>query len=265
MMLFRDAARRIPQWDASAKVSLALALGLFVLLMALAFSGPSALRLPARIGAFGLLVTGQLLFLWGNRRQISPYHQAQQHFIAGEYQAARSILEAAPVNSRESVDTLVLLGNCYRHLAQFDQSRAVLERALALNSRHHLANFSLGKLNLILGDYAAAREAIARALELGAPAIVNFEMGQACLLAGDEAAARLSFGRLPADDADEREQSLLLAWYLQRLGEASGPSGGLVAAGLSKLQDDAAKYAGTPYSDHLAQVIQQLERWRAAA
>ncbi len=264
MMFLRDAARRFPEWDASVKVALALAVFLFVLLMALGFSGPPALQLPARIGAFGLVVTGQLLFLWGNRREISPYHQAQQRFIAGDFEEARTILEAAPAPSRESVDALVMLGNCYRHLAQFGRSRAVLERALALNPRHHLANFSLGKLSLILGDYAPARESIARALDLGAPDIANFELGQACLLSGDDAAARRAFSFLPADYTSEQEQSLLLACYWQRLGEAEPPSTGLIAAGLTSLRNDAAKYAGTAYSDHLGQIIQQLERWQAA-
>ena len=259
MMFLRDVARRVPEWDAPVKASLTLALLLFVFLMALGLGGPPAVRLPARIGAFGLLVTGQLLFMWGNRRELSPYHQAQQHFIAGEYQAARSILEATPVSSRESVDALVLLGNAYRHLALFDQSRAVLDRALALNPRHHLAHFSLGKLSLILGEYAAARESIALALELGAPDIVRFELGQACFLSHDEDAARLAFNDLPADFSDEPGQALLLAYYLLCLGSAP-PNPSLIDAGLAHCRDDIVKYAGTSYGDHIAHVLQQVER-----
>ncbi len=265
MMFLRDFARRVPEWEASIKASLALALFLFVVLMALGLGGPPDVRLPARIGAFGVLLTGQLLFLWGNRREISPYHQAQQHFIAGDYAAARSILEAAPATSRESVDALVLLGNSYRHLARFDQSLAALERALALNSRHHLAHFSLGKLRLILGQYAAARESIARAIELGAPVIVKFELGQACLLSGDDDAARLAFSSLPADYSDEPGPALLQACYLHGLGAAEPPSATLIGAGLESLRADAAKYAGTPCGDHLKQTLQQLERRASAA
>lgn len=265
MMFLRDFARRVPAWDASVKASLALALLLFVLLMALGLGGPPALRLPARIGAFGVLVTGQLVFLWGNRREISPYHQAQQRFIAGDFRDAKAILEARPATSRESADALVLLGNSYRHLAQFDQSRSVLERALALNPRHHLAHFSMGKLCLILGHYAAARESIALALELGAPAIVRFELGQACFLAGDEDAAQRIFSDLPAEYSDEQEQSLLLTYYLHRLGAAERPQAGMISAGLENIRMDAAKYADTAYSDHLGKVSQQLERWLAAA
>ncbi len=263
MMLWRDFARRAPEWDASVKASLALALLLFLCMLALGLGGPPEVRLPARIGAFGVLVAGQLLFLWGNRREVSPYHQAQQHFIAGEFQAAQSILEAALATSRESVDALVLLGNCYRHLAQYDQSRTVLERALALNPRHHLANFSLGKLSLILGDYSAAREAITLALQLGAPDIVRFELGQACFLAGDEESARRCFNALLADSRAEQEQSLLLAYYRHYLDDVELPDASLIRAGLEQCREDAAKYAGTSYGAHLSQVIQRLEDWFA--
>ena len=96
MMLMRDVARRLPDWEAPAKLSLALALLLFIVMLVLGLGGPQIVQLPARIGAFGLLITAQLIVLWGNRREISPYHKAQQHFIAGEYQAARSILEGDP-------------------------------------------------------------------------------------------------------------------------------------------------------------------------
>ena len=261
MMLLRDLARRFPEWDASVKASLLLALLLFVFLMALGFGGPPEHRLPARIGAFGVLVTGQLLFLWANRREISPYHQAQQRFIAGDYRAAKSILEDSPAASRESVDALVLLGNSYRHLAQFEKSRAVLERALALNPRHHLAHFSRGKLSLISGEHADARHSIERALALGAPEIARFELGQACWLAGDEDAARRSFKRLPADYSDEPAQQLLLLYYLRCLGGAAQPNAGLLDAGLEALRADRVKYAGSAYGDHLSHVIRQLEQW----
>ena len=265
MMLLRDLAQRAPEWDASVKASLILALVLFCLLMALGIGGPPAVQLPARIGAFGVLVSGQLLFLWGNRREISPYHQAQQHFIAGRFQSAISILEANQGSLRESVDALVLLGNCYRHLAQYDASRAVLERALALDSRHHLAHFSLGKLRLVSGDYAAARESIARALELGAPGIVYFELGQARYLLGETETARRHFVDAQAALRDEPAQLLLLSYYLHRSGAAERPQAGLIRAGLDSCRADAAKYSGTDYGAHLSRVAEQLEQWLTAA
>ena len=89
----RALTRRLPEWDASAKLSLAIAILLLLLLLGVGFLGPDAVQFPARIGAFGLLVTIQFLFLWGNRREASPYHQAQKQFIAQDYQAARELLE----------------------------------------------------------------------------------------------------------------------------------------------------------------------------
>ena len=105
MMLWqvaRDLTRRLPEWETPAKISLAIALPLLIILLGIGFFGPESLQLPARLGAFGLLITIQLLFLWSNRRDASPYHQAQQHFIAGEYQAARELLEAIPERGRAS-------------------------------------------------------------------------------------------------------------------------------------------------------------------
>ena len=40
MMLMRDVARRLPDWEAPAKLSLALALLLFIVMLALGIRGP---------------------------------------------------------------------------------------------------------------------------------------------------------------------------------------------------------------------------------
>ena len=93
MMTMRYLARRLPELDAPVKFAVALAVILLILLLVLGFGGPQAIQTPARFGAFGLLVSLQVLFLWANRRDISPYHQAQKKFIDGDFRSARSILE----------------------------------------------------------------------------------------------------------------------------------------------------------------------------
>ena len=58
MMLWqvaRDLTRRLPESETPAKVSLAIALPLLIMLLGMGFFGPESLQLPARIGAFGLL------------------------------------------------------------------------------------------------------------------------------------------------------------------------------------------------------------------
>ncbi len=261
MMLMRDVVRRLPGWDAPVKLSLALALLLFIVVLALGIGGPQTVQLPARIGAFGLLVTAQLIFLWGNRREISPYHKAQQHFIAGEYQVARLMLEAIPESSGESVDALVLLGNCYRRLALFEKSRAALERALQLKPQHHLALFSAGKLNLVCGEYSEARDSILRALDAGAPEIVRFELGQASLLLGDKDGAGMHFNGVREEIADQPAQMLLLQYYQFCLGEAERPDQRLIREGIDHWRDDAKKYVGTMYGDHLQLASEKLDAW----
>jgi len=257
--LARDLTRRLPEWDASAKIALAIAILLLLLLLAVGFLGPSAIRLPARFGAFGLLVSIQLLLLWGNRRDASPYHQAQQHFIAGEYPAARALLESVPERGRASVDPLVLLGNTYRHLGQFELCRSALSRALELKPGHSLARYSIGKLELALGNYGTASDCFQGAIAAGAPDIVDFDLGQARYLAGDGDAALTNLTQARAALAEEPAQLLLLQYYMHALHAGAWPDQQLIDENLKHWRDEADKYAETPYGRHLSAVVGRLD------
>ena len=259
MMMLRDLARRLPEWDASVKLSLALAIVLLVLMVALGFGGPRETQMPARVGAFGLLVTLQVLFLWANRRDISPYHQAQNHFVAGDYQAARSLLEGIPDSARVSVDALVLLGNCYRHLGLYERSGAALERALQIKPDHHLALFSRGKLCLVRGEYGCAVNLIQKALSAGAPGIVRFELGQARFHAGEYKDATIQLNTVLADILDDPPLALLSQYYLYRMGESQMPSEDLARAGIAQWQDEARKHESTPYGESMRQIVAELD------
>ncbi len=258
MIILRDLARRLPEWDASVKLALALAVVLLIFLLALGFGGPQEIQLPARIGAFGLLATLQILFIWANRRDISPYHQAQSHFVAGDYQAARSTLEGIPESSRVSVDALVLLGNCYRHLSLFEQSGAALGRALQIKPRHHLALFSRGKLSLVLGDYANAADMIQKALAAGAPDIVRFELGQAYFYSGDYKEATNQLKSVLADKPDDPPLTLLSRFYLYGMGESEMPGEAMTRAGIDHWREEANKYESTPYGVSISRVVSEL-------
>lgn len=255
----RDLTRRLPEWEASAKLSLAIAIVLLLLLLAVGFAGPAAIQFPARIGAFLLLVTIQLLFLWGNRRDASPYHQAQRRFIAGDYAGARDLLEAMPDRGRASVDALVLLGNSYRHLGQFDAAQAALSQALAIKPEHDLALFSMGKLNLLRGEYAPACESIERAIIAGAPDIVRFELGQARFLLGDDAEAAQQLTAARAALADDPAQSLLLQYYLRELSAGDMPAADFIGEHIQHWQLEARKFADTSYGVHIAEVVSNLD------
>lgn len=254
----RDLTRRLPEWDASAKLSLAIAILLLLLLLAVGFFGPAAIQFPARIGAFALLITIQLLFLWGNRRDASPYHQAQQRFIAHDYRAARDLLESMPEAGRASVDALVLLGNSYRHLGQFDSAQAALRRALEIKPKHDLALFSAGKLNLAQGEYAAASEFFERSIIAGAPQIVRFELGQARFLLAERAEAAQQLTAARSALADDPAQLLLLQYYLHELEAGEFPDRELLSENLPFWRQEAAKYAASPYGLHLSEIVSKL-------
>ena len=148
----RDLTRRLPEWDASAKLSLAIA---FLLLLAAAWR-----RLP---GSGGDSISGKnwrfraarhdsaLIPLGQSARCFALSSSAAAFHCRQDYQAARALLEVLPDRGRASVDALVLLGNTYRHLSQFDRAQAALARALELKPTHDLALFSAGKLNLVQG------------------------------------------------------------------------------------------------------------------
>ncbi len=256
----RDLTRRLPEWDASAKLSLAIAFLLLLFLLGIGFFGADAIQFPARVGAFGLLVTIQLVFLWGNRRDASPYHQAQQHFIAHDYQAARDLLETLPDAGRASVDALVLLGNSYRHLGQFDLARSALARAIEIKPQHDLALFSAGKLNLVQGEYAAACEYIERAIKAGAPNIVRFELGQARYLLSQRAEATRQLTAARSALADDPAQLLLLQYYLWALGAGEMPTGESIGENIQHWRREARKYSNSPYGAHLSEVECELRQ-----
>ncbi len=265
MMTMRYLARRLPDWDAPVRFAAVLAVILLILLLALGYGGPQNIQMPSRFGAFGLLVSLQIIFLWANRRDISPYHQAQQKVIAGEYQSARSILESIPESSRASVDALVLLGICYRHLGHFENSRAALGRALQLKPYHHLGLFSAGKLSLVCGDYADAAQMILRALAAGAPEIVRFELGQAYFLRADYERAKSQLETVKAELADDPPQALLIHYILNFIGQGERPDETLIRARIDHWRDEAKQYESTPYGAELRRVVETLDSWLSDA
>lgn len=264
-MMLRRLAQQIPQWDGASKLGLGLGIALLILLLPLGFLGPEPIQLPAKIGAFGLLLTIQLLVLWGSRRALSPYHQAQRHFIAGDYARARGILEAIPDSGRPSVDALVLLGNAYRHLGQLEKSRAALERALGLKPQYPFALYGLGKLKLALGDYEAAGHLFTKALRSGAPDSVQFDLGQAYYLLGDDERAHRCFDTIRAIAADDPAQALLIDYYRWQMQGGRRPSRRAIRGGIGFWRQEAIKHQQTPYGAALQKDVDVLSAWLRGA
>lgn len=256
--LIGDLRRSVPQWDMPSKISLASGLVLLPILLIVGFAGPDQARIPARIGAFGILLTLQLVILWANRKSMSPYHAAQEHFISGDYVAAREILEQIPYKDAPSVDALVLLGNTYRHLGQFDASQQAIDHALSLKPDYHYALYGLGKLCLVMGQYEDASNYILQALEHGAPNIVQFDLAQAYYLTGDIEQATHYLRLVLPMIQDEPAQALLVAHYLHQLGQGDEPSVQMIRETLSYWRDEAQKYGDTSYGKSLQTDVDTL-------
>ena len=265
--LLRDLLGDLPRWDRASKLSLLLSSALLILLLTLGFTGPAEIQFPARIGAFGTLLSLQLLLFWGNRRRISPYHQAQRHYLDGQYAEARDILGQIPEGSRASVDALVLLCHACRQLCQFDQSRAAIDHALKLNPDYHHALYAAGKLSLVTGEYDRAIASFKRALDMGAPDFALFDLGQAATLRGDDTTAERSLTRFLATDSDEPAKRLLSRFYLGRAARDDAiaqASGGEIEAHLLYWRGEAERYRTTAYGKRLERDIGSLRATLAA-
>ncbi|MCY4539909.1 MAG: tetratricopeptide repeat protein [Chloroflexi bacterium] len=254
----RDLYKRLPEWDRSSRLSLYVAVILLALLLLAGFVGPDAIKLPARLGAFGLLLTLQLVVLWGNRRAISPYHEAQQHYIRGEYESARDLLEPVPEDQRESVDALALLGNCYRQLGQFDLAGLAIDRALQIKPDYHYALYAAGKLSQVSGDYHDARAYFEGALAVGTPDLVHFDLGQVCYYLGS-ADAEAHLRKFQAASLDEPAKAVMATYYLMAISKTGTWAPLLTQEVTTYWLDEAKRYQQTEYGKRLLVDIERLQ------
>jgi tetratricopeptide (TPR) repeat protein len=259
--LIRSLRMRVPTWDTPSKLAFAFGITLLPLMLILGFMGPEPIQIPARVSAFGLLLTLQLVILWGNRRLLSPYHEAQQHFMNGDYQTARDVLEQIPLDDKVSVDALVLLGNTYRHLGQFDDSITVVDRALAHQPDYHFALYGMGKTLLVTGQYEDASNFITKALSHGAPDVVQFDLGHAYYLLGDFRRANHHFTNILSLVGDEPAQLLLVQYCLHKMNIGEQPPRRLIQSNLEYWQNEATKYHSTLYGVALQSDIDTLTMW----
>jgi tetratricopeptide (TPR) repeat protein len=256
--LVRSLQKRVPTWDTPSRLAFFSGVILLLFMLILGFLGPEAVRIPARVGAFGLLLTLQLVILWGNRRLISPYHEAQHHFINGEYSLASDILEQIPLDDKISVDALILLGNTYRHLGQYDDSISVINRALELKPEYHFALYGMGKTLLVTGLYEDASNFITKALSQGAPDVVQFDIGYAYYLLGDYQRSSHHFTNILSLVEDEPSQLLFVQYCLYKMQVGDQPSNRLILNHLEYWRDEATKYRSTPYGMALQSDIDAL-------
>lgn len=257
----QDLRRRFPTWDTPSKYALIIGLVLLPITLVLGFFGPEEIRLPAKIGAFGLLLMVQLVILWGNRGMMSPLSQAQKHFRDGDYETAREILENLPVNDQPSVDALTLLANTYRHLGLLEQSYQAVSQALELKPDYHYVLYGMGRTLLAWGQYADASNFITKALFSGAPTVVKFDLGHSLYRQNKINEAKQNFLEVIDIIKDEPYQLLLAQYCLVQMGEGQGPDMQLIQQGLPHWKATAEKFSNTPYGTAIQADVDILNSW----
>jgi tetratricopeptide (TPR) repeat protein len=251
----RSLMHRFKTWERPAQIAVVLALALLVGVIAVASFGPPDVRAPAIIGIIGLMLVTQAVVLWANRDLISSYTAAQRKYLAGDFEAARDLLEAE--RAAGDVRSLTLLGNTYRQLAQLDASEAVLQEALAQSPDHHFPLYGLGRTLLAKGQYQEAAQYITAALDAGAPEVVKSDLGEALYRAGQGDAARQILASLDASD-ETPSRELMIAYLLYRLDAGSPPSRSLVESGIHYWRATAERFASTPYGAAVAEDVKGM-------
>lgn len=259
MKIIWQLLKEIPQWNRASQLALALAVLLLLIAVGTLATVPQ-LKTYAMISLIGLLLAIQAIVMWGNRRLVSPYTQAQRHFIAGDFQQVVGILkDYIKTEDHPIIDSFVLLGNAYRNLGQLHESEAVLRLALARRKDYHFALYGVGKIRLAKGDYAEAVRQFEAALENGASPSIRFDLAHALLRAGQETAALRLFAELPDDQANYRE--LFKRYVLHITENQPCPDYQLIQVGLPFWQAEVQRFAQTPYGQALQHDVQIIESW----
>lgn len=243
-------------WERPAQIAFVIAAVLLILAgIGVAFGGQN-LRTPTVIGFFGLVIAMQIIILWANRGMVTPFTQAQRHYLAEDFDIARNLLEEVRARGKADMRVLTLLGNTYRQMGDLEQSEAVLLEALNNAPNHHFPRYGIGRTLLVQGRYAEAVEALLRALADDAPAIVRLDAGEALYRMGSSAEAIEQLQLTPA--SDEPQRALLLAYLLYQLGVGARPDAALVDAGLPYWVVTAERYRHTPYGQALTEDVQAM-------
>lgn len=251
--VFRD----FSSWERPLRLTITLSLVLLVILTLAILFGPYELRLPACIGAFGLIALSQIAVMLAYRDMVSPLVKAQRYYLANDFESAQSVLEELRSQGKADVRALTVLGNTYRQLGNLEASKGVLYEALDKNPEHQFPLYGIGRTLLSEGDYAESAEAIQQALDLGAPEPVRADLGEALYYAGqfDQArAALLSVQPM----LTEPHRRLMTEHLLARLGAGDAPQPELVRAGLPYWSAAAERFRHTPYGQALEVELLEL-------
>jgi tetratricopeptide (TPR) repeat protein len=244
-------------WERPPQIGFAIILLLLPLVLIVLAFGPVTLRTPALFGLFGLIVMGQIIFMWANRGMISVYSSAQRLYLDEQFEAACDLLEAWRASGKANVRGLTLLGNAYRQRGLLDQSEAVLLEALNISPNHHYPLYGFGRTLLIQGRYAEAAQKIEQAFTAGAPPVVRLDAAEAHFRSGQYAAASQTIEAI-LPELTESHRHLMGRYLLYRMGHAESPEPALAVEGIDYWRENAERYAHTPYGQALADDVRAM-------
>lgn len=246
-------------WDRPTRIAMTVALILLVGMFAgLAFGGDT-LRLPSIVGIVTLMLTMQGIALWGNRRMVTPYTQAQRHYLAGEFQSAQHILETQRQSQNATLRELTLLGNTYRQLGMLDESQSVLYEALDISPDHHFPLYGFGRTLMAKGDYQQAAAYIQCALNAGAPPVVVGDLAEAYYRVGDTESTQQALDGIDEHIHNVPHRQLMTTYIRYRLNMKADPLPTWERDGLAYWQESARRFAHTPYGQALAQDVSEIQ------
>ncbi|MFZ4813803.1 MAG: tetratricopeptide repeat protein [Phototrophicaceae bacterium] len=243
------------QWDATTRVALTVAVLILLAMLALGIWGDGSVRLGASIGAATAFIMAQVVILWGNRQMVTPYTQAQRHYLNAEFEQAAQVLQDALQDTPQSVAMLTLLGNTYRQMGQLTESRRVLYEAVDISQKDYFPAYGLGRTLLVMGEYPQAVALLHSALDLGAPPIVRGDLAEAYYRLGSLEDARHQLQQLPQRLDVEPYRALMLVYLADQLGVAPIAYRGALDEGLPYWENSAVRFADTPYGMALQQEL----------
>ena len=249
-------------WDKTSKMAFGFALLLLLVAIVILLVAPPGFTDFAVMSIGGLLVALQVIVLWGNRSMVTAQTEARRHYIDGNYASARDVLESEldrlnSLGQKPNGDMLAFLGNTYRQLGELDKSLDILTQAIESRPKSHFSHYGFGRTLLAKGEFAAAAEELQLALKLGAPQATTFDLGHALVRAGDKDAASKALQSAIAA-ADEPQQVLMTQFWLHQLDGQPLPSDDLISQGSSYWQEEAARFADTPYGKALYEDLRVL-------
>jgi tetratricopeptide (TPR) repeat protein len=255
LFMFKRIWRDFPGWERPAQIGFIIALILLIVAFVLVVVSPQQERVRFLVAFGALLLVAQGIVLWANRGMVAPITAAQRAYLRGDFDAVIATLEPLLAAGKAEVTHMTLLGNTYRQIGRLEDSARVLSEAIDKVPNHHYSLYGFGRTLIVQGRYDDGAKFIARALAVGAPAIVNFDLGEALYRVGhhDEAMAVLRDLK-----HEEPHRTLMTTYWRYRLGEGSAPTTPNIVAGLPYWQAQAERFSDTPYGQAVAEEVAQL-------